>query len=119
MTAQKPKDISEYISGFPPEIQEKLEEIRSIIHSTAPGAKEVISYGMPAFRQKRILVYFAAHKKHLGFYPTGSGISAFTEYLSDYQYSKGAIQFPYERPLPTELIQKIVSYRVSEDLNRK
>jgi uncharacterized protein YdhG (YjbR/CyaY superfamily) len=91
-----------------------LQNIRAIIKKEIPLASEVISYGMPAFKQNnKILVYFAACKNHLGFYPTGSGISAFEKELTDYKYSKGCIQFKYGNPLPTKLIQKIVQFRLS------
>ncbi len=110
-----PKSIDEYISKFPEEVQEKLEGIRGTIREAAPGAKEVISYGMPAFRRNRVLVYFAAHKAHIGFYPTSSGISNFREELSGYKQSKGAVQFPLDEDIPLELVRRIVRFRVKED----
>ena len=109
------KDIDHYISCFPPEIQQLLLEVRNTIHETAPEAKEVISYQMPAFKMKRVLVYFAANKKHIGFYPTASGISNFIPDFEGYSYSKGCVQFPLDRPLPLDLIKKIVAFRVKED----
>ncbi|MGE5508624.1 MAG: iron chaperone [Chitinophagales bacterium] len=110
--------IDEYIAQFPPEVREKLEALRSVIRESAPGAEERISYQMPAFALHGILVYFAAHKNHLGFYPTASGIAAFHPELSRYKVTKGTVQFPLDEPLPCELIGKIVRFRVAENLAR-
>lgn len=111
----KPQSIDEYISWFPKNVQEKLEELRALIHEIAPLAKERISYQMPAFDQNGILVYFAAFSKHIGFYPTSSGVTAFEHELGEYKHSKGAIQFPLDRPLPMELIRRIVQFRLEEN----
>lgn len=111
----KPANIDEYISRFPEETKKLLKQIRSIIKAAAPGATEVISYGMPAFKTKKILVYFAGHTKHIGFYPSGSGITAFQSELSGYKWSKGAIQFPLDKPIPVNLITRIVLYRLHEN----
>jgi uncharacterized protein YdhG (YjbR/CyaY superfamily) len=108
--------IDEYIAAFPEEIQKILEELRATIKSAASGAEEKISYQMPTFTLKGNLVHFAAHKKHIGFYPTPSGIRAFEQELSIYEASKGAIRFPIDRPLPLDLISKIVEFRVNENL---
>ena len=108
--------IDEYIAAFPEEIQKILEELRATIRSAAPGAEEKICYQMPTFALKGNLVHFAAHKKHIGFYPTPSGIQAFEKELSIYETSKGAIKFPINKPLPLDLISKIVKFRVSENL---
>jgi len=110
--------IDEYIASFPDEIQTKLEELRAAIKASAPGAEERIGYRMPAFYLKGYLVYFAAFKNHIGFYPTGSGIQAFKQELSIYKGSKGAVQFPLDKPLPLELIGKIVKFRVAENQNK-
>lgn len=110
--------IDEYIATFPPEIQVILEALRATIHAAAPDAEERISYQMPAFALHGILVYFAAHERHIGLYPTSSGVSAFQNELSAYQTSKGAIQFPLSQPLPLDLIHRIVVYRVAENLSR-
>jgi uncharacterized protein YdhG (YjbR/CyaY superfamily) len=115
MDGTKAKNIDEYISGFPKDIQERLQQIRETIHKAAPDAKEVISYSMPAFKQNRVLVYFAVHTNHIGFYPTGSGIEAFKKEIAAYTHSKGAIQFPLNEPLPLELIDKITRFRVKLD----
>lgn len=110
--------IDEYMKDFPPEIQKKLEELRALIKSIAPEAKEKISYQMPAFTLNGNLVYFAAFKKHIGFYPAPSGTEAFKEELKAYKSSKGAVQFPLDKPLPLELIGRIVKYRVEENLKK-
>jgi len=108
--------IDEYIATFPEEIQKILEELRATIKASAPDAEEKISYQMPAFFLKGNLVYFAAFKNHIGFYPRSSGIQAFKHELSIYKGSKGTVQFPIEKPLPLELISKIVKFRVAENL---
>ncbi|MFL0246111.1 iron chaperone [Candidatus Clostridium stratigraminis] len=110
------KTIDEYISLFPHEIQEKLKNIRKVIKEAAPGAEEVISYQMPAFKFHGILVYFAVFKKHIGFYPTSSGITAFKDELSKYKGGKGSVQFPLDEPIPYELISRIVKFRVNENM---
>jgi uncharacterized protein YdhG (YjbR/CyaY superfamily) len=110
--------IDEYIAAFPEDIQKLLEEVRATVRAAAPEAEERISYQMPAFAQKGILVYFAAMKHHIGFYPTSSGIQAFQAELSPYKTSKGAIQFPLDKPLPLDLITRIVRFRVEENLKK-
>jgi len=109
------KDIDEYIASQPPNFQEKLEQLRQAIKQAAPGATETISYGMPAFRQNKVLVYYALNKEHIGFYPTPTPIAYFQKELEKYKTSKGAIQFPLNEPLPLALIKKIVRFRVAED----
>ena len=111
-------DIDKYILIFPDEMQEKLQELREIIRRAAPEAEEVISYSMPAYRLYGILVYFAGHKNHIGFYPTSSGIVAFISELKDFKFSKGAIQFPLDKPLPAKLITEIVKFRVKENSDK-
>lgn len=108
-------NTDEYIAQFPEEVQLRLVEIRNIIAKAAPKAEEVISYGMPAFRQNKILVWFAANKKHIGFYPSNSPITEFAEELKPYKTSKGAIQFPFDKPIPKTLVKKIVQYRIAQD----
>jgi uncharacterized protein YdhG (YjbR/CyaY superfamily) len=115
---KKPKDIDEYISSYPREIQKLLEQFRATIKKAAPKAEEAISYGMPAFKFKGILVWFAAHSKHIGFYPRVSAIERFKKELSVYKGAKGSVQFPLDKPLPLGLISKIVKFRVQEDLQR-
>jgi uncharacterized protein YdhG (YjbR/CyaY superfamily) len=105
----------EYISLFPPETQEVLQTIRKTIHEAAPAAQEKISWRMPTFYYLGNLVHFAAFKNHVGLYPGASGVEAFQEELREYKTSKGAIQFPYKKPLPLKLISKIVAYRLAEN----
>jgi uncharacterized protein YdhG (YjbR/CyaY superfamily) len=114
----KINDIDEYIASFPKDTQELLKQIRTTIRKAAPEAEEVISYQMPAFKFHRILVYFAAHKNHIGFYPGASGIEAFKKELSVYKGAKGSVQFPLDKPLPLGLITKIIKLRVNENLSR-
>lgn len=114
----KPQTIDEYISGFPKETRKLLKQLRAVTKKAAPKAEEVISYGMPAFKTNRVLVYFAAYPKHIGFYPTPSGIKAFQKDLSGYKWSKGAVQFPLNKPLPLELITKMVKFRIAENLEK-
>jgi uncharacterized protein YdhG (YjbR/CyaY superfamily) len=114
----KPANIDAYISGFPEEKQILLQQIRETIRKVAPQAEEVISYGMPAFKQNGMLVWFAAFKNHIGFYPFPTGIEAFKEELSAYKGTKGSIHFPLDKPLPLELISYMVTYRLSENLQK-
>ena len=106
--------INQYHQAFPKEIQIILEELRAIIKRTIPNAEEVISYNMPAFKQNGILVYYAAYKNHIGFYPTSEPIIVFKDKLTNYKTSKGAIQFPINESLPENLISEIVQYRVNQ-----
>jgi len=110
------KSIDEYIAVFPEDIQKILQGLRATIKAAAPGAEEKISYQIPAFSLKGNLVYFAAFKKHIGFYPTSSGIRAFKRELSIYESGKGSVRFPIEKPLPLKLISKIVKFRHTENL---
>lgn len=114
----KPKNFKEYIADFPLETQQLLFQLYTTIKASAPEAIEVISYSMPAFKLNGILVYFAAYKNHIGFYPTGSGIEAFKEEIKDYKTSKGTLQFPLNKPLPIDLITRIVKFRVNENLQK-
>src|ERR1044071_126017 len=106
--------IDRYIAGFPAEVRVKLEDIRTIIRKAAPKAEEVISYGMPAYKQNSVLVYFAASKNHIGFYPTSKPIVKFKDQLTAYKTSKGAIQFPLDRKMPVGLVTRIVKFRIKE-----
>ena len=108
--------IDEYISTFPEEIQKILEELRATIKAAAPEAEEKISYQMPTFALKGNLVHFAAWKNHIGFYPSSSGTQAFKHELSIYEGAKGSVKFPIDKPLPLDLISKIVKFRVAENL---
>jgi uncharacterized protein YdhG (YjbR/CyaY superfamily) len=113
------KNIDAYIRSFPPEVQDVLEKLRQPIHMAAPQAVESISYRMPAFKLNGVLVYFAAYKKHIGFYPTASGIESFKKELASFATSKGTVQFPLDKPIPYQLVAKIVAFRVRENLAKK
>jgi uncharacterized protein YdhG (YjbR/CyaY superfamily) len=119
MDNPKYKTIDEYVSAAAKEVQPVLQELRRVIHEAAPAAQEVISYNMPAFRQNGILVYFAAFKNHIGFFPTSSGVAAFTKELVTYETAKGTVRFPLDRAIPYDLVAKIVKFRVQENLNKK
>ncbi len=106
--------VDQYIRQFNLEVQERLTKIRDLIKKAAPGAEETIAYQMPTYRLNGNLVHFAAFKNHIGFYPTPSGIDAFQEELADYKNAKGSIRFPHHKPLPYDLISKIVKHRVAE-----
>jgi uncharacterized protein YdhG (YjbR/CyaY superfamily) len=108
--------IDEYFVTFPEETQKILKKIRVIIKAAAPDAEEKISYQMPTFTLKGNLVHFAAFKNHIGFYPTPTGIEKFKKELSVYEGAKGSVQFPLDKPIPYDLISKIVKFRVKENL---
>ena len=110
--------IDDYISNQSAEVQIILEQIRQTIRKAAPNAEEVISYKMPAFKYHGMLVYFCAFKKHIGFYATPNGHAKFKKALSDYKQGKGSVQFPLNKPIPLELISKIVKFRVIENQNK-
>ena len=108
--------VDEYIAGFPPQTQQVLTELRELIRVSAPDATEAISYAIPTFDLNGHLVHFAAYRHHIGFYPTGRGIEAFADELGPYKSGKGSVQFPLGRPLPTDLIRRIVEFRVAENI---
>ena len=112
------KTVNEYHSTFPPGTRKKLKDMNAAIKKAAPGAEELISYNMPAFKLHGVLVYYAGYKNHIGFYPTGSAITAFEKELSGYKTSKGTVQFPLETSLPLPLITRIVKFRVKENLEK-
>ena len=112
------RSIDEYIAAFPPATQKVLEELRALIRAAAPDATETISYAIPTFDLNGHLVHFAGYERHIGFYPTGSGVEAFKEELRAYKSGKGSVQFPLGRPLPTGLIRRIVEFRVEENAGR-
>jgi uncharacterized protein YdhG (YjbR/CyaY superfamily) len=114
------KTVDEYINNFPPPTQTILQSIRTLIKKSAPDAIESISYGMPAYKlNKKPLVYFGAFKKHIGFYATPTGHQAFAEELANYRQGKGSVQFPINEPMPLDLIERIVKFRVEENLQKK
>ncbi len=110
------KTIDEYIYSFPKDIQAILEKTRKTIRNAAPEAEEAISYQMPTFKLNGNLVYFAAYKNHIGFYPIPSGIEAFKDELAPYIAGKGTLRFPLDKPIPYDLIKKIVIFRVKENM---
>jgi uncharacterized protein YdhG (YjbR/CyaY superfamily) len=110
--------IDEYISEFPAETQKVLKQLRAVIKTAAPDATETISYAIPTFDLNGHLVHFAAFKHHIGFYPTGRGVDAFKEELGPYKGGKGSVQFPLGKPLPLDLIRRIVEYRVQENTGK-
>ena len=120
MTTSKisPKDINEYIAGFPEDIQVILKKIRETIRKAAPDAEETIKYQMPTFTLDGNLVHFAAFKNHIGFYPIPTGIEKFKKELSIYEGGKGSVKFPLDKPIPYQLISDIVKYRVSENIEK-
>ncbi len=113
------ESIDEYIKTFPLDVQKILEKMRQTIRKAVPEAEEAISYQIPAFKLNGDLAYFAAFKKHIGFFPTSSGISAFKKELSKYKTSRGTVQFPLDKPIPYDLITKIVLFRKKENLEKK
>ena len=117
--SHSPANIDEYIAQFPEDVQRILKEMRAVIKETAPQATEKISYGMPTFYLNGNLVHFGGHPKHIGFYPTPSGIGAFQQELAPYKMSKGTVQFPLDQPIPYDIVRRIVKFRAEENLNKK
>lgn len=115
MEKRKWKSVQEYLDTADEKEKPYLEKMRALIREEIPDAEECISYNMPAYRRKKVLVYFAAGKNHLGFYPTPGPIEQFAEELKECHVSKGAVQFPYAKPLPEELIRKMIRYRAEEE----
>lgn len=108
-------DIDSYIASFPPEVQEKLEQIRNTIRQSAPEATEAIKYAIPTFVWHGNLVHFAAFKSHMGFYPAPTGMAEFEKELAPYKQGKGSVQFPMSEELPLSLVSKIVAFRIREN----
>jgi uncharacterized protein YdhG (YjbR/CyaY superfamily) len=113
------RTVDEYLSALPKGVRDILERLRTTIRQAAPQAEEVISYNMPAFKWNGMLVWYAAFKEHIGFYPKASAIAAFKDELVRFKTSKGAIQFPIEKPIPTNLVKKIVKFRTQENERQK
>jgi uncharacterized protein YdhG (YjbR/CyaY superfamily) len=109
-----PRTVDEYIDAAPKEAQAKLREIRAILKKVAPQATEAVKWGSPVFEEKRILFGFTAHKSHLNFMPTRSALTPFKKELETYTTGKDTVQFPYDRPLPKELIHKIAAFRAKD-----
>ena len=117
-TKKDSKTIDEYIATFPKNVQVILEEFRHTVREAAPNSEETISYQMPAFKQNGILVWFAAFKSHIGFFPKVSAIEAFKGELKGYELSKGTIRFALNKPIPFDLVKRIVEFRVKENLKK-
>lgn len=111
-------EVDNYINGFPEDVRKILQQVRETIRKAAPEASETISYAMPTFVLNGNLVHFAAFKNHIGFYPVPSGIEAFKEEISVYKGAKGSVQFPIDKPMPLDLIERIVKFRVQENLQK-
>jgi uncharacterized protein YdhG (YjbR/CyaY superfamily) len=118
MEDKRINDIDEYIDHWPKEIQKKLKQIRKIIMETVPNAEEKISYRMPMIYLNGVLVYFAAFKNHIGFFPTASAVNKFKSELKEYETTKGTIHLPYDKTIPIELIKKIVKFKAEENGNK-
>lgn len=113
-----PKDIDAYIASFPQDVQAMLETIRTTVRQAAPDAQETIKYLMPTFTLNGNLVHFAAFKNHIGFYPAPTGIEQFKDELARYKGAKGSVQFSLDKPMPLDLIRRIVEYRVAENMQK-
>jgi uncharacterized protein YdhG (YjbR/CyaY superfamily) len=114
-----PKSVDQYIAAFDEPVQQKLQQVRQTILTAAPKAEEGISYGMPVYKLQGVLVYFAGYKNHIGFYATPTGHDAFKKELSVYKQGKGSVQFPINEPQPLKLINKIVKFRVKENMEKE
>ena len=120
MKAVKPANIDDYIEAFPKDVQKILEQVRLAVSKAAPAAEEIISYGMPAFRYKgRVIIYFAGYKSHIGLYATPSGHAAFAKELSKYKQGRGSVQFPLDKPMPLNLIARMVKFRVQQQAEKE
>jgi uncharacterized protein YdhG (YjbR/CyaY superfamily) len=118
MRGSTPKDIDEYIAAFAPEVQSILEAIRLVIKQAAPQAQEAMSYNIPSFRLNGTLVYFAAFKKHIGFYPPVRGDARLAKAIAPYSGEKGSLKFPLDEPIPYALIKRIVKLRVRQNSSK-
>jgi len=112
------KNIDKFIAEYPEDVQKVLKKVRATIRKAAPQAEETINYGIPTFTLNGNLVHFSAFKSHIGFYPTPSGIEKFKKELSAYEGAKGSVKFPLDKPIPHDLITKIVKFRVEENLKK-
>ena len=118
MESKPARDIDDYISRYPKDVQVILRKMRLAIHKVAPAASERISYQIPTFYLQGNLVHFAAFSKHVSFFPTSSGVAKFQKELTKYKTSKGTIQFQLDQPIPYDLLRRIVVFRVKENLKR-
>lgn len=119
MKAPQATTIDQYIAGYPDNVQQLLQTIRATIHQAAPQAQEAIKYGIPTFMHNGNLVHFGGYKNHIGFYPAPMGIEAFKEETKVYEAGKGTLQFPIDKPLPLDLISRIVKFRVERNMEKK
>ena len=110
-----PETVDQYIAAFPADVKKRMQQLRKTIKAAAPKADEVISYQMPGYKYFGMLVYFAAYKNHIGFYPGAGGVLEFYKELSSFKSAKGSVQFPHDRPIPFEIISKIVKFRVKQN----
>ena len=110
-----PETVDQYIAAFPADVKKRMQQLRKTIKAAAPKAEEVISYQMPGYKYLGMLVYFAAYKNHIGFYPGAGGVLEFYKELSSFKSAKGSVQFPHDRPIPFEIISKIVKFRVIQN----
>jgi uncharacterized protein YdhG (YjbR/CyaY superfamily) len=118
-STKPPQSVDEYIAGFPEDLQKNLRGLRNVIKKAAPQAVEKISYGMPAYTFKGMLLYFAMHTSHIGLYPYPSAMEAFKKEVAEYRTSKGTLQFPHNKKLPLKLIAEIVKFRVRENIMKE
>lgn len=110
-----PATVEQYFAAFPPEIKKRMQQLRKTIKAAAPKAEEVISYAMPGYKYFGMLVFFAGYKNHIGFYPGAGGVVEFFKELSSYKSAKGSVQFPHDRPIPFDVITRIVKFRVKQN----
>jgi uncharacterized protein YdhG (YjbR/CyaY superfamily) len=110
-----PETVDQYIAAFSGDVKKRMQQLRKTIKAAAPKAEEVISYQMPGYKYLGMLVYFAAYKNHIGFYPGAGGVLEFYKELSSFKSAKGSVQFPHDRPIPFEVISKIVKFRVKQN----
>jgi uncharacterized protein YdhG (YjbR/CyaY superfamily) len=115
MKTEAAKNFEEYARRFPRDVQRLLRKMRQTIREAAPEAEETISYRIPALRLTKILVWYGAHTDHIGFYPGAAAIAAFKDELSAYKSAKGSVQFPFDQPLPLDLVRRMVKFRVKLD----
>lgn len=116
MESKKPQTVDEYIASFPPDMQQKLQQVRQTVRKAAPDAEETIGYGLATYKLHGNLVHFGGFKSHIGFYPAPRGIEAFKDELSKYKGAKGSVQFPADEPMPLDLIKRMVVFRVKENM---
>ncbi len=110
-----PETVDQYIAAFPADVKKRMQQLRKTIKAGAPKADELISYQMPGYKYFGMLVYFAGYKNHIGFYPGAGGVLEFYKELSSFKSAKGSVQFPHDRPIPYDIISKIVKFRVKQN----